>query len=230
MEHGSFGIEAAVHMIRATESAGAAAIVRVPDHSRTGIQKVLDAGAAGVIAPSVHDRAQTEAIVSAARFAPVGTRGACPCTGATGHGVADWKPFLASSAGSPFVSVLIETPDALANFNDIISVPGLDAVVLGPFDLSQAMGHEGDYRHPEVQAKLEDLTRTSAARGIRVMAVIFDSDPDVIASETRRWTAAGAGLVAVSGDRFMLASGYKAIQGKLARLHDEPQSSLASPR
>src|SRR5215211_7593517 len=87
MEHGAFGIDSAVNMIRAVEAGGAAPMVRVPDAARSGILKVLDAGAAGVLVPNVDNRGVAEQIVSAAKFAPRGTRGACPCTRATAHGV-----------------------------------------------------------------------------------------------------------------------------------------------
>jgi 4-hydroxy-2-oxoheptanedioate aldolase len=217
MEHGSFGIDSAVNMMRAVEAGGATPVVRVPDHSRTNIQKVLDAGATGVLVPSVGTREQAEAIVQAARFAPQGIRGACPCTRGTGHGVFDWKPFLEWSERNVIVAALIETPDGIRNFEEIISVPGLDMVALGPFDLSQAMGYAGEHKHPDVQRKLEELTAIARGRDVEVMTVVFDSDPAVISRDTQRWKELGARVVAVSGDRFMLATGFKAIARSLPR-------------
>lgn len=217
MEHGSFGIDSAVNMIRAVEAGGAAALVRVPDHSRTNILKVLDAGAAGVLVPNVGTREQARAVVEAARFAPHGSRGACPCTRGTGHGVYDWKPFLEWSERNVIVAALIETPDGIRNFEEIVDVPGLDMVAMGPFDLSQAMGYAGDHKHPDVRRKLEELTAVARRRSVEVMAVVFDSDPAVIARDARRWKELGARVVAVSGDRFMLASGFRSITASLPR-------------
>src|SRR5215218_2010932 len=83
MEHGAFGIDSAVNMIRAVEAGGAAPVIRVPDASRSGILKALEAGAVGLLVPNVDSKQMAEEIVAAARFAPRGTRGACPCTRAT---------------------------------------------------------------------------------------------------------------------------------------------------
>jgi 4-hydroxy-2-oxoheptanedioate aldolase len=93
MEHGSFGIDVAVNMIRATECGGASAMVRVPDASPAGILKVLDAGAAAVLVPNVTSSAMVKSIVAATRYAPEGTRSACPCTRASFHGVRDWPDY-----------------------------------------------------------------------------------------------------------------------------------------
>lgn len=215
MEHGSFGIEGAVNMIRAAEAGGATAMVRVPDASRVAIQKVLDAGAGTVLVPNVSSRAMAEEIVSCIRYAPAGTRGACPCTRASGHGAAPWKEHLSWCEDNIQVAVLIETPEGIRNFEEIIAVPGIDIVALGPFDLSQALGYAGDWQHPEVRRKQEELVRLARARGIETMPAVFDSDPGELSRDVGKWMEVGARLFAVSGDRFMLASGYRSIMSAL---------------
>lgn len=216
MEHGSFGIEGAVEMIRAIEAGGAMPIVRVPDHSRTNIFKVLDAGAMGVLAPSVSTADQAKAIVKAATYGPDGTRGACPCTRGTGHGVSDWKDYVSWTRSETFVAALIETPEGVANFDEIVAVDGIDVIVLGPFDLSQAMGFEGNYEAPEVQSQMEDLARRGRAAGKKVMAVSFESAGDPLRRDYDRWVSKGIDAVALSSDRFMLSSGMKAIVATVA--------------
>lgn len=217
MEHGSFGIDSAVNMIRAAEAGGAAAIVRVPDPGRSTILKVLDAGASGVLVPNIGSRAEAEAVVQAARYAPAGSRGACPCTRGTGHGVYDWGDYLEWSRRNILVSVIIETPDGVRNFDEIIATPGLDVVALGQFDLSQALGYEGKHDHPDVRRKIEDLARKARSKNVEVMTAIFDSNAEEIARQTRRWKEIGVRIMAVSGDRFMLASNYKAIAAAVSR-------------
>ena len=91
MEHGSFGIESLVELIRGVQVAGATPIVRLPDDSETGILKALDAGATGVLVPGISNKEETRKIVNAARYAPLGCRGACPRVRATGHGLYDWS-------------------------------------------------------------------------------------------------------------------------------------------
>ena len=218
MEHGSFGIEAAVNMIRAVEAGGAASMVRVPDASRTNILKVLDAGADVVLVPNVETREMAEAIVNAARYAPAGRRGACPCVRATGHGVEGWADYLAWSDKNILVGVLVETPEGLRNFEDIVSVPGLDIIAMGPFDLSQALGLGGDWKHPEVRRKQEEMIRIARRHDLEVMAATFDSNAEDLRRQVQDWKRHEVRMFAVSGDRFMLSSGYKSIVSSLSPL------------
>ncbi len=222
MEHGSFGIESATAMVRAVEGGGAASIVRAPDATRTNIFKVLDAGASGVMVPNVENADTVARIVEAARFAPVGRRGACPCVRATSHGVDDWRDYVAWTADNLVVAVLVETAEGLRNFDEIIAVPGLTMVAMGPFDLSMAMGHEGNWKHPEVRRKQEEMARLARARGLYVMASTFDSDPEDLRRQVEGWRELGVRLFAVSGDRFMLSSGFTAI---VSTLHGAPSEA-----
>ncbi|TDR93419.1 HpcH/HpaI aldolase family protein [Enterovirga rhinocerotis] len=210
MEHGSFGLDVAVNMIRAVEP-HATPILRVPDAGRTTILKVLDAGARGIIVPNVSSRAEAEAVVSASRFAPLGTRGACPATRATGHGLAEWSGFVAASNDEILVIALIETPEGVSRAAEIVTVPGLDAIGIGPFDLSQAMGYAGDWRHPAVQAKQAELIALAREAGREALTAAFDSDPAILSGRVAELNRLGSRLVAVSGDRFALTSTFRAI-------------------
>ncbi|MEF2553140.1 aldolase/citrate lyase family protein [Aurantimonas sp. A2-1-M11] len=211
MEHGSFGIEGAVEMIRAVEANGGVPVVRVPDHTSTNIFKVLDAGAMGVLVPNVSTADQARSIVEAASYGPKGKRGACPCTRGTGHGVDDWRGYLGWTRENVFVSALIETPEGVENFDDIVSVPGINFVTLGPFDLAQALGYEGEYGHPDVQGRLEDLARRAVSKGVGVMAASFESDPKGVRDDFDRWVGHGVNVIVISSDRFFLASGMKSL-------------------
>ncbi|AOB28109.1 MULTISPECIES: HpcH/HpaI aldolase family protein [Bordetella] len=217
MEHGSFGIESAVHMTRAAQLGGATALVRTPDASRTAIFKALDTGANGVLVPNVDSAEMAAAIVAASRYAPDGQRGACPCTRATAHGVTPWPRHVEQARDHTFVAALIETPQGIANFERILDVPGLDAVALGPFDLSQALGLNGDWKHPDVQAAQSRMVRQARAKGMQVMMSIFDSDPRLLCEQIARWQDEGAALFVVSGDRFLLSSSFNALNAILPR-------------
>jgi 4-hydroxy-2-oxoheptanedioate aldolase len=217
MEHGSFGIEGATHMIRAVQSGGASAMVRVPDAAPSMILKALDAGASAVLVPNVNSGAMAASIVAATRYAPRGTRSACPSIRASSYGFVDWPSHSADCERELQVAVLIETQAGLDNFDEIIAVPGIDIVALGPFDLSQAMGYCGDWKHPVVQGKLEDLVHRAIGKGLDIMPSLFDTEPAQLASQIARWRALGARLFAVSGDRFALASAYRTMQEHLPR-------------
>jgi 4-hydroxy-2-oxoheptanedioate aldolase len=215
MEHGSFGIETAVSVMRGIEAHGAAAMLRVPDASRPGILKVLDAGASALLVPNVSTAETAQAIVDAARYAPLGKRGACPCTRATSHGVVDWQDYVSWSKDNLLVGVLVETPEGLDNYEAIVSTKGIDFIGLGPFDLSQALGFNGDWKHPDVIRRQEEMVRIAREKGVEIMAATFDSDPVSLREQIDGWRALGVRMFAASGDRFMLASGYRAIMSCL---------------
>jgi len=198
-------------MIRAAEAGGTQPMVRVPDHTRTNIFKVLDAGAVGVLVPSVSTAEEARAIVEAATYAPSGKRGACPCTRGTGHGVADWKEYLGWVQESVFVAALIETPQGVENLDEIVAVPGIDYITLGPFDLAQALGYDGDYAHPNVQACLTDMAQRARTNGTGVMAVSFASDDSGVRTDFDRWVSTGVDAIAISSDRFMMSHGLTSI-------------------
>jgi 4-hydroxy-2-oxoheptanedioate aldolase len=216
MEHGSFGIDVAVNMIRAVQLGGAAPFVRVPSADRVHIFKALDAGAHAVLVPNVDTPEMAAEIVQASHHSPRGNRGACPCTRANAHGVMEWKSYLTHSQETVKVAVLIETPLGIQNFEKIVAVPGIDIVALGPFDLSQAMGLDGDWKHPDVQRKQAELVGIARDKGVHVMMSVFDSDPDSLREQCDRWQAIGADMIAVSGDRFMLSTGFKGIVSALS--------------
>ncbi len=92
-EHGSFGVEGAVELIRAVEAGGSTPVLRLPDGSPTAIQKALEAGAVGIVISEVRTGEEVRQIVRATKYAPAGTRGTSPHIRATMHGALDWKEY-----------------------------------------------------------------------------------------------------------------------------------------
>jgi 4-hydroxy-2-oxoheptanedioate aldolase len=115
------------------------------------------------------------------------------------------------------VAILIESEEGLANFDEIIAVPGVDIVAFGPFDLSQAMGYQGDWQHPEVQHRLEQLGARALAQNIQIMPSIFDTDPATLLKQIDHWRNLGTRIFVLSGDRFMLSAGFRAVHKAIAR-------------
>lgn len=214
MEHGSFDLGDAVHMIRAVECGGADPIVRVPSDDPAGIKRVLDAGAAGVLVPGIRTAAQAAAVVAAARYEPRGTRGACPCTRSTGHGRIPWPQARRRADENVLVWLLIEHPDAIADI-EAIAETGPDALALGPFDLAMSMGLDGDHRSPEVRAALDTVIAAARARDIEVMATALEESTDATATVVESWRAAGCRIVTALVDRLTLLSAYREMYSKL---------------
>ena len=134
-QHGASEYQAAVGMFQAIELGGGTPITRVPWNEQGIIGKMLDAGAQGVIVPMVNTREQAEAVVRSCRYAPEGSRSFGPTVVGMRH--ADYVAWAGTSVA---VIPMIETTEALGNLDDIMSVPGVDAIYVGPADLSLSLG------------------------------------------------------------------------------------------
>ena len=206
-EHGSFYLEGATNMIRAADAVGITPIVRLPNHEPSGIARALDAGAMGVIIPNVSTCEQVKAIVAAAKYKDGGnggTRGACPGTRATWHQTTEWPGFVAWSNENTVVWPLIESPEGVANIEEIASVAGIHALMLGPFDYAHAIGLPGQSQHPEVQAAFSKVIQAAKKNGIEVVASLFSPTPDLLEEEKKNWLAMGARILVAGSDRRML--------------------------
>jgi 4-hydroxy-2-oxoheptanedioate aldolase len=136
MQHGVIDYQVAVTMLQGISTTGAMPLARVPWNDPARLMKILDAGVYGVICPMVNTRAEAEALVRACKYPPRGYR--------------SWGPVRASIyAGADYgdhanddivVMPMIETAEAMKNLDDILSVPGVDGVYVGPSDLSLALG------------------------------------------------------------------------------------------
>ena len=135
-QHGIVDYTSAVPMLQAISTTSAMPFVRVPWNEPSIIMKYLDAGAYGIIVPMIETRADAEAAVRAARYAPLGIRSFGPLRANLYAGAG----YAEESNEEIALCVMIETPKALENLDDIASVPGIDALYIGPSDLSQALG------------------------------------------------------------------------------------------
>jgi 4-hydroxy-2-oxoheptanedioate aldolase len=216
-EHGSFYLDRVVEMCRAADGIGVTPLVRVPDHNPSFIMRTLDAGAMGVVVPNITSRAQAEAAVSAAKYkAPgnQGTRGACPSTRATWHLTSEWEKFAQWSNEQTTVWLLIESVEGINNIDEILDVPGIDAIVPGPFDLAHDMGYPGMLQHPEVVTALRGMVRKAKQKNVQTVAVLLASNSNDLKEEVEFWREVGATIFWVGGDRrlFTIAAQQRMTQ------------------
>lgn len=136
MQHGCMDYETALAMIRAIDLSDAVPIVRVPWNEPGIIGRVLDAGALGVVIPMIQTAEDAKAAVNACLYPPAGRRSFGPVR----VGMRDGGGYFAEANNRVAVVPMIETPEALANVEEIAKVPGVDALFVGPFDLSIALG------------------------------------------------------------------------------------------
>lgn len=148
-------------LVRAIEPSGCTPIVRLASNDHVQIKRVMDAGAHGVLVPQVNSADEASTAVAAVHYPPTGNRGV-GLARAQGYGssFAEYRDRLAAQA---VVIVMIEHVDAVAAIDDILAVPGVDAFIIGPYDLSGSIGVPGELDHPEV-VKLVDEARRAGQR------------------------------------------------------------------
>lgn len=191
MQHGVIDYQVAVTMLQVIGTTDTIPIVRVPWNEPGVIGKMLDAGAYGIIVPLVNTKEQAEAAVRACRYAPDGSRSYGP-TRAAYYGGADY----ASHANDEIACIpMIETATALENLDDILSVPGIDAVYVGPADLSLTLGLPPRMDHDDQTFQDARTTIASKAREHSVTPGIHAS-----AALSPKHEAAGYRMITVSSD------------------------------
>ena len=206
-EHSPLSVEGLESLLRAADLAPKAALVRVPEVG-SYISRVLDLGAAGIVVPRIETRAQAAEVVERARYAPEGRRGAGPGRGqAYGAGMLD---YVAQANAELLVSIQLETQQGLDAADEILSVPGIDAVVIGPFDLATSMGVPvwGDAHRAAIERIFAAADRHGVAKGA------FAMNPAEVAWYLER----GATLLFVGMDIISVIGGAQANWDEIAPL------------
>ena len=205
MQHGVVDYQAMVGMLQAISTTPTVPLVRVPWLEPGILMKTLDAGAYGVICPMVSTREEAQKLVAWTTYAPKGTRSFGPVR-ALYYGGADYP---AHADRSIVRFAMIETAAALDNLDDILSVEGLDAIYIGPSDLSLALGCKPsmDALEPKAQQAVEHILARARHHG--VIAGIHNAGP---ASALNR-IAMGFQFVTVGSDaRLLVAAAQQALQ------------------
>ena len=198
LEHSTISLEQAGELIRVIELSGVAPLVRLTSNDENQIKRIMDAGAHGIVVPMVNSAEDARSAVSATRYAPHGTRGV-GLARAQGYGV-DFQDYMEWQKNSPVVIVQIEHKAALANLEEILSVPGVDGYLIGPYDLSCSMGIPGEFSHPDM---IENLNLIRAAgQKLNVPGGLHIVEPDV--DSLSKCIAGGNRFIAYSVDIRML--------------------------
>ena len=202
-EHGAWNIESLQTALMGLTGTNTVPIVRVPWNDQVMIKQVLDVGAEGILAPMVRTVAEAEALVAACRYPPAGRRGLGPRRASNYY--RDVQDYLARANDAIFVMPQIEDIATVDDLDAFLAVPGIDAVAIGPNDMSGTAGVFPDRRHPTIEAAVDKICRTGAARGIPVCLGI-----NTPVSEQREWVAKGVRLLTVTSDIELVANGARA--------------------
>jgi len=206
LQHGLIDYADALPMLQAISCTDVTPMVRVPSLESGIIGKMLDAGAYGVICPMINTRAQCEHFVKSCRYAPLGHRSMGPVR-ATMYAGSDYG---VKANGEMIAMAMIETVQAIENIDDILSTPGLDAIFIGPSDLSVSFGHSAgfDPRFPAVYEAIVKVAEACKRHGI-VPGIHTGS-----LAYTREMEALGYRFFAYLSElRFMASAGAEALAG-----------------
>ena len=209
LQHGVVDYQAMVPMLQALSTTATVPVVRVPWLEPGILMKTLDAGAYGVICPMVNTREDAQKLVAWTHYAPRGTRSFGPVR-ALLYGGADY----AQHANDTIVTfAMIETAQALDDLDAILSVEGLDAIYIGPSDLSLALGCTPTFDDvdPPVAQAIDHILARAKAHG--VVAAIHNGSPEAALARI----AKGFQFVTVSSDARLMAAGAQQVVAKMRK-------------
>jgi 2-keto-3-deoxy-L-rhamnonate aldolase RhmA len=193
LEHGMISLDAAFRLIQVIGNAGVLPLVRLHENDPSTIRRVMDAGAGGIIVPMVNTVEDAIRAVDAAKYYPQGQR-------SFGLGRAHqfgrkFDAYIGSSNEESIVVVQIEHKDALVNLDAILAVPGIDAMVIGPYDLSGSMGIPGKFDDPIFSASVSEIigkvNKSSVGLG---MHIVHPSERDIGMRIQQGFTFIGYGM------------------------------------
>lgn len=165
MEHGPFSIETIADLIRICRLANIAPLVRVPSDAYHWIARISDAGAVGFMVPRVESVVEARQIVQFAKYPPLGKRGCSITKGHNDFRRAELYEFTTGKNEQNMVIIQVERKSAVEQIDEILSIPGVDGVIIGPKDLALSLGVPEDFNDPVTQAAIGRVVQACQAHG-----------------------------------------------------------------
>lgn len=167
MQHGLWDTASTIAGVAAVHHGGAAPVVRVPLNDFAFVSRALDVGAEAIIAPMINTREDAVRFANAAKFPPAGERSWGPQRAMALQGQSVAVDYLREANDATLTLAMIETRTALGNVDAIASTPGIDALFIGPYDLSTALsgGKAQDVQAPEVEAAIDTICKAALKAG-----------------------------------------------------------------
>lgn len=218
MEHSALTLHQAQQLIQVIELSGCVPLVRVGANDANLIKRVMDAGAHGVIVPMINTKEDAEQAVGSVKYPPRGFRGV-GLARAQSYG-ADFEGYRKWNEAESIVIVQIEHIKAVENLEAILSVAGVDAFIIGPYDLSASLGVSGQFDHPKVVAALSEVQRVTKQLNAVAGYHVIPPDPAQVHEKVKQ----GYRFIAYSLDILFLGnscrSGLKTIRKNLEESDD----------
>jgi len=203
MEHSVIDLFDAENLIRTANLSGSIPLVRLPSNDEVIIKRILDAGSSGIIIPQINSEEELVRAIKATKYAPDGIRGA-GLARAQSYGE-DFDGYKSIVDNDMLIIAQIEDKKALENLDSILSVPQLDAIIIGPYDLSASMGKAGQLDDKEVAEAIDKIVQKSIDQGVSCGIHIIEPNTDELNSRIKE----GFNFIAYSLDIRMLSHNAK---------------------
>jgi 4-hydroxy-2-oxoheptanedioate aldolase len=205
-QHGLWDITSLIAGIGGVHHAGAAPFVRVPLEDAALVSRALDFGAEGIIAPMINSGADARRFAAAAKYPPLGERSFGPPRATMLQGQMAPTDYLPAANDGTLTFAMIETPEALGNAEAIVGTPGIDALFIGPYDLSTSLsaGAAQDVTAPEVEEAI-DTIRDAAIKAGKIPGIFCST-----AARAKDMAARGFRFITVGNDLGFLREGVGA--------------------
>lgn len=198
-EHGAIDRDTAMLHMMAVRGTNCASFYRVPACDHTEIKRIIDCGPAAIIVPMIMNADDARRAVEAMRYPLEGNRG-CGFRRCVGYGMMPIEEYWEAAKHEPLVILQIEHIEAVRNIDSILDVPGIDGILIGPYDLSTSMGKSRQWYDPEVAGAYDTVSRKVKERGL-LLGVSCDS-------EYAAWKKRGVNFIAIRGDYSAMLEGY----------------------
>jgi len=177
MEHGAISVHQLPDLCRGLELGGTLPLVRIAEVAPSNCKQALDAGAGGIILPMIRNGEQLKSVADACRWPPSGSRG-------VGFSRANLfgKHFegYREEAQSPFLVAMVEDAEAVSSLDGILSVEGLDAILIGPYDLSASLGVTAQFHHPRFLEAMDAISESCSRSGMPFGVHVVEPNPNVL--------------------------------------------------
>jgi len=216
-EHGPFDMETVADLCTVVRAEDVVPLVRVPDKDYHHLARPLDNGALGLVCPRVETREQVEHIIRSTKYYPLGQRGASISGIHTAYVGVEHDEYMEWANAETLVVIQIETKCAVDNIEELVSVEGVDATWIGPFDLSQTLGIPGQFRHPQMAECYERVIEACNQHGVAPGIHFHEMEP------MKEWIERGMRLVTFKTDiNFLMTAAREAttaLRGHISSLN-----------
>lgn len=206
MEHSPFSMETVADMATLARALNFPMVVRPPEGNREWVTRLLDAGVWNLHVPGVDTPEQAAAVAACSRYAPLGERGMYGFGPHTEYQARPPADHMATANARVHVTAMLETKDAFERLDEIASVPGIDALTIGPTDLAQNLGVLGTPAQRQVLTEHRQQLAEAARKHGKAVAMLTDSVEGV-----REMIALGATIINYSSDAAVLRSAYASV-------------------